>query len=58
MLSNWDKLLHPLPSKWKTALAATVEGWTLFATADAELRACMGSNIPAQNDINARFRHF
>jgi hypothetical protein len=60
MFANWDKLLHPpFHPKWKDInLAATVEGWTRFATAEQELQRLYGSNMPAQNDIKREFQAF
>jgi hypothetical protein len=60
MFANWDKLLQPpFHPKWKDInLAATVEGWTRFATAEQELQRLYGSNMPAQNDIKREFQAF
>jgi hypothetical protein len=60
MFANWDKLLQPpFHPKWKDInLAATVEGWTRFATAEQELQRLYGSYMPAQNDIKREFQAF
>jgi hypothetical protein len=60
MFANWDKLLQPpFHPKWKDInLAATVEGWTRFVTAEQELQRLYGSNLPAQNDIKREFQAF
>jgi hypothetical protein len=60
MYANWDKLLHPpFHPKWKDInLAATVEGWTRFATAEQELQRLYGANAAAQNDIKREFQAF
>jgi uncharacterized protein len=60
MYANWDKLLHPpFHPKWKDInLAATVEGWTRFATAEQELQRLYGASTPAQGDIKREFQAF
>jgi uncharacterized protein len=60
MFANWDKLLKP-PNhpKWKDInLAATVEGWTRFVTAEQELQRLYGANPPGQQDIKREFQAF
>ena len=60
MFANWDKLLKPpFHPKWKDInLAATVEGWNRFGSADQELQRLYGGSLPAQQDIKREFQAF
>ena len=60
LFANWDKLLKaPFHPKWKDInLAATVEGWTRFVTAEQELQRLLGGNVPSQQDIRREFQAF
>jgi TRAP-type uncharacterized transport system substrate-binding protein len=60
LFANWDKLLKPpFHPKWRDInLAATVEGWTRFVTAEQELQRLLGGNVPNQQDIRREFQAF